>query len=508
MGKSIWYCQDGGVKQHFQLSSLLSSPHNHFPIFRPSYLFSFRTYFACQHSQEPVSSILHITNKTSAFSSSLPTARLYKSWTFIDMAFSNQFEEQAYIPSDFTTISTTSSPFEDVVGNDGEFSFHASALFGGELDLNLDPNPLDHAFQAPVALPEAPEVNAMIAAHPEILDAAAPPVIPSTGCTNDFQHRIPETPHHTESECLSQISPVDLAIYEYIAKHDEENNRQANPYTTPAIYYANHTQAVPSEAPETPENNAELFGSPEAASTAPLQFSSWAEAKEACASRQKPQLLEQGDDYEDVEKDSASNVRRIITAFEGDWIPRPAIAISEEERVDWARFQQGHAEKAAMAAEAEPFGIEPFAWFLLETVLQMHKKGGTKKTRYSCDRFRKCSDRLDAIIRAISDYAIIRCDVLGENFDALVASPKSAIARKTSNWRGNERKAIRDRENLAAAKAANFSGLKSVLGCKKRKLTSTESNPASNSDSQTTSGKKRRSRATGFSPASGPTYVA
>ncbi|KJY01297.1 hypothetical protein TI39_contig297g00033 [Zymoseptoria brevis] len=246
---------------------------------------------------------------------------------------------------------------------------------------------------------------------------------------------------------------------------------------------ADHAPFFQHVAPEAPRRVESMEGSAGSSSAEPpLQFASAAEASEVVFARRALDLPASLDDHAEVEKNAASNVRRIIAAFEADYRASPPnVAIGATESARWIEVQQRYVDKVAQVNAKQPYMVEAAAWTVLQSLIDMHQLG-RMRTVTKWERNTKCSVRLDAIIDAIADYTIIRFDVVRlVSIDDFVASPSAAIARKSANWRGNTMKVIKDETNQIKAKAVNMD-YQSVVGTgKKRKNGSTPSDGSSTS---------------------------
>ncbi|SMQ54163.1 unnamed protein product [Zymoseptoria tritici ST99CH_3D7] len=245
---------------------------------------------------------------------------------------------------------------------------------------------------------------------------------------------------------------------------------------------ADHAPFFQHVAPEVPRRAESVEASAGSSSAEPLQFASAAEAAAVVFARRALDLPASLDDHVEVEKNAASNVRRIIAAFEADYRASPPnVAIGATEAARWIEVQERYVDKVAKLQAKQPYMVEAAAWIVLQSLIEMHKLG-RKRTVEKWERNTKCSARLNAIIDAIADYTIIRFDVIRlVSIDDFVASPSAAISRKSANWRGNTMKVKKDEANLEEAAGSNVKYQPVFGGGKKRKNGSTPSDGSSTS---------------------------
>jgi hypothetical protein len=172
-----------------------------------------------------------------------------------------------------------------------------------------------------------------------------------------------------------------------------------------------------------------------------------------------------GDDLADVELDAHRYVLNLVRAFTA-----PAVDEPTEHRLDqtalasWRQYQSTHLDKVSRCAATQDDLIEICAWKVYGIVIDFHQNGLPRLNNIPIDRKSKCSERLVSITKSITNYAIVRYDVLRlVKLNELVASPYNYISRKITNWKNNEHKARRDQENADAA-AKTGTAYRKVLG--------------------------------------------
>jgi hypothetical protein len=171
------------------------------------------------------------------------------------------------------------------------------------------------------------------------------------------------------------------------------------------------------------------------------------------------------DDLLDVERDAHRYVLDLVRAFTAPAVDEPTEHRLEEIALtSWRQYQATHVEKVLRYAATQDDLMEICAWKVYGVVIDIHQHGLPKLNNIPLDRKSKCSDRLKAITKSITDYAIVRYDVLRlVKLNELAASPYNYISRKITNWKNNEHKARRDQENADAA-ARCGTAYRKVLG--------------------------------------------
>lgn len=173
------------------------------------------------------------------------------------------------------------------------------------------------------------------------------------------------------------------------------------------------------------------------------------------------QLAVWGDDRDDVARHPKDWVPRITKAFEHHFKAKPddGTQLTPEGQAEWTRWQTEH--------ENEVWGIfkksddpsrlaQASAYIFYQLVLDAHEVGKglayVAKTISNSgpDITMKCSERLEAAIKALEDYSIVQYDFLKqERLGGLAASPQGFAQRKIDNMFVNYKKAA---EKKAAAK--------------------------------------------------------
>jgi hypothetical protein len=184
------------------------------------------------------------------------------------------------------------------------------------------------------------------------------------------------------------------------------------------------------------------------------------------------QLSVKEDDVEEVEENLEFYLRRIMRAMVSLTYKGPdgvkgkgGAPLSQAEIQEWHRWQR---QKLIVVHEvlSIPFvrdSIEARARILLHDVLNTHRLGYRLMNLAQDDDTKlKCSSRMEAVIAAINDYAIIRSDVLNDPayLERLAETPKGYVIRVTSNRKTNHEKKTR----LGGSKAIRNSRSAAVTG--------------------------------------------
>ncbi|GAB1735846.1 hypothetical protein NU219Hw_g5186t1 [Hortaea werneckii] len=210
-----------------------------------------------------------------------------------------------------------------------------------------------------------------------------------------------------------------------------------------------------------------------------LSFESWNQARESMKGDLYWQLIladsAEPDDVEEVRQDPARWVRMLKKSFAGQcrqsYGRRPSSFTEDAAQPEWDRWQKG-----AMAKFKEdmsngrvgPDYVEALCWKLFEDVVAMHVNGcpriimaqvSKSLTEAQLDTMvtLKCSTRLERIAEAISDYPLIRSEIISdERIERLIVSPEHHGATKvTSFWSTATRRRTQS-EPAAKRRKSNF----------------------------------------------------
>lgn len=205
------------------------------------------------------------------------------------------------------------------------------------------------------------------------------------------------------------------------------------------------------------------------------------------------QLAVRGDDRDDVARYPKDWVTRITKAFEHQFKAQPddGTQLTPEGQSGWTRWQTEH--------ENEVWGIfkkhdnpsrlaQACAYIFYQLVLDAHEVGKglayVAKTISNSgpDITMKCSERLEAAIKALEDYSIVQYDFLKqERLGGLAASPQGFAQRKIDNMFVNYKKAA-EKKHGANAKPAKVEPSKDDATTKKGRKRKAAQTPASDDD--------------------------
>lgn len=148
------------------------------------------------------------------------------------------------------------------------------------------------------------------------------------------------------------------------------------------------------------------------------------------------------------------------TKYRGSFFQRRRdIPLTPKEAEDWERWQTSNVNSvdATLQLDGTLWEVEAHAQLILEEVEEIHKKdGGHRLSNLKANRDLKCSERLEAIVSVLQDYAIVRYDVLNDiKLHEFVKNPVGLANAKVSNVWNNLRK--RTDKDTTAATVANTS---------------------------------------------------
>ncbi|KAI7081757.1 hypothetical protein KC356_g8917 [Hortaea werneckii] len=197
-----------------------------------------------------------------------------------------------------------------------------------------------------------------------------------------------------------------------------------------------------------------------------LAFTSWKQARETMKGHLYRQLVfkepSKPDDVEEVRQNPAKWVTMLKKAFAKefckDYKRKPPAFPEATAQPAWDKWQKDASEKFnshLLKGKTGSDYVEALCWRLFEDVVAMHQNG------YSCITFSnlsdsafeklvtiKCSARLEGIAGVISDYPLIRSEIVtGESTGKLIALPEKYANTKIANLWVNTRKAMAARQS-------------------------------------------------------------
>jgi hypothetical protein len=179
-----------------------------------------------------------------------------------------------------------------------------------------------------------------------------------------------------------------------------------------------------------------------------LLVSSTTDAKQIAITRIPLNVPE--DDLNEVETNPAKYVPKIAKALDGNYRihAEDDERVTEEGRKEFERWQKEHENKAWAIINKHadmPKFAQACARIFYDKVVEAHKIGleDVAKTisNGGADLTMKCSERINAAIKAIEDYSIVKYDFIKQDrLQALAASPTGFVARKVENMWVNYKK--------------------------------------------------------------------
>lgn len=185
-----------------------------------------------------------------------------------------------------------------------------------------------------------------------------------------------------------------------------------------------------------------------------LNFGSFEEAEAAALHRKPPSLKH--DDYRQVKNDPVPYIHKLRNAFKANYAQKPQGQhfTTEKDQRDWLNYQDTHMERMSKFDEAT---IESSCWMVLKNLIEAHRVGMKELKYHKIESEITCSAHVDLIAEAISDYAVIRYDVVRlQRLDELICCTNTAVQRKLANYKGNKNKAQREIQNQQQAEQQGF----------------------------------------------------
>lgn len=159
------------------------------------------------------------------------------------------------------------------------------------------------------------------------------------------------------------------------------------------------------------------------------------------------------DDWKDVAAQQEDFVSEIVKALEMGYRLKAEEhdRLTAEGRTEFTRWQKEHENKVWAYLDDEevknaPEYAKACATILFHRLLEAHQSKfiadpGKAVSNGSVDVTTKCSERMKAATTAIREYPIVKYDFLRrERLDALLASPRGFVGRKTENMTNNYQK--------------------------------------------------------------------
>lgn len=233
---------------------------------------------------------------------------------------------------------------------------------------------------------------------------------------------------------------------------DQDDDDEEHPVTSPVIPVKKESKK--SKKP-TSKNKKSTAKAKQEAVKVPvysdqLLISTMDEANEVGIKRIPLEVVD--DDRNEVAAQAHIWVPKITKAFEADFrkLPRNNAKITDEGREEFTRWQKEHENKVwAIFNEQKdvPKFAQACAYIFFNLVLKAHEPGKglieVAKTisNGGANTTMKCSQRLDASIKALEEYSIVKFDFLKQDrLDGLAASPRGFVARKVENMFVNYKK--------------------------------------------------------------------
>ncbi|KAI7180821.1 hypothetical protein KC316_g7510 [Hortaea werneckii] len=192
-----------------------------------------------------------------------------------------------------------------------------------------------------------------------------------------------------------------------------------------------------------------------------LVFTSWDQARDTMKGHLFRQLVFKDslkpDDVEEVRQDPVKWVTMLKKSFAKQYCTaykkKPPTFPETAAQPAWDKWQNDASEKFnnnLLKGKAGSDHVEALCWKLFEDVLAMHQNGYSRITfsNVSESAFEKrvvikCSVRLEGIARVISDYPLIRSNIVsGEPTGKLIALPEKYANAKIANLWVNTKKAM------------------------------------------------------------------
>ncbi|KAI6899191.1 hypothetical protein KC318_g11761 [Hortaea werneckii] len=198
-----------------------------------------------------------------------------------------------------------------------------------------------------------------------------------------------------------------------------------------------------------------------------LVFTSWDQARDTMKGHLFRQLVFKDsfkpDDVEEVRQDPVKWVTMLKKSFAKQYRTayknKPPASPETAAQPAWDKWQNDASEKFnnnLLKGKTGSDHVEALCWKLFKDVLAMHQNGYSRMTfsNMSESAFEKrvvikCSVRLESIAGVISDYPLIRSEIVtGEPTGKLIALPEKYANAKIANLWVNTRKAMARRQSL------------------------------------------------------------
>lgn len=184
--------------------------------------------------------------------------------------------------------------------------------------------------------------------------------------------------------------------------------------------------------------------------------------------RRIPLKVANDDDWQAIDRDQVSQVRKLMAAFRKPFKTEPdakhGVPPSDEEKEDFMRFQQEHADKVmAIINHDHPMvrqDYEKRCWIFYSALRDVSKLGCivTKETNLELG----LGERLDLAVKELSEYPVLQYDLLdGKDIHKMAADPTASRKDKTKSlWVnfGKQKKRLEGEQAKEAERVATAGG--------------------------------------------------